>query len=287
MTDGIGKDCAKKEAQVELHMHPNFKAYGLEDIIQVMAENNLDMIALEYLNQPVFHEVQNYLPHLRNKGYIVETDSTVMRIKKEGNRFYILRAMELWTREDFHILTIGSDNTKPYQSIRKMIDSAVPDSLVIFDHPFIDNHKVYQAIGKTKERELNNICKEYHQNIALEWNGYCLDAFWQLKKILGGKHVNDEVIKLSSDLFKRGYDVPVVTDTDLHARSLHALKVVGTGRIRTELNLDSGRKIISSLKENIFSHRYENTYRTVSFAHFALYFAMPYFFPKWFERPRG
>ncbi len=282
------------KSEIELHTHPYFKAYGLEEIVQVMEKNKINVIALEYLDGAAFSDVKTEGDKLSksNKGYAVDSDSLAVRIEKDKKQFYILKAAELNTRDKntgygFHIITIGADtnNIKPYQPIRTMIDSALEqDALVILDHPLANKDNFRKKVSKGVEGEIIKVCKEYNGQIALEWNGYCIS--W-LRKILFGWDVNEDTIKLSQDLVYRGYNNPVVTDTDNHARKPGALDAIGTGRIKSYINLTSGRKIIDSLNKNIFSGRYENTYETVSLPHFVKYFGVPHIFRKFIERPRG
>jgi len=277
-----------------LHTHPYFKAYGLEEIVQAMEKNKLNVIALEYLDGAAFSDVKTECDKLSksNKKYIIDSDSLAVRIEKEGKQFYILKAAELSTEDKnigygFHIITVGADtnNIKPYQPIRTMIDSALEqDAFVILDHPLANKDEFRKKISKGAEEEIRKICKEYSDHLALEWNGYCIS--W-LKKILLGGDVNEDIIKLSQELADEGYNNPIVTDTDNHARKVEALDAIGTGRIKSYINLTSGRNIIDSLNRNIFSCRYENTYEPVSLLHFVKYFGAPYIFRKFVERLRG
>ncbi|MFH1332395.1 MAG: hypothetical protein ABIH63_03890 [archaeon] len=273
-----------KTAEIELHAHPYFNKYGLEEIVKAMEENEIDIIALEYLNGEAFMDVKKHARNLRNKGYKAEIDELAVRIEKDDQQFYILRAAELSTREKFHLLTIGYDNINRKQTIREMIEAALnQEALVIFDHPYVNSKFVGKEITWQEEKEMTRICREYTGSIALEWNGYCIP--W-LRKLLGGRDVNSDVVRLSQVL-ARDYNVPIVTSTDVHARSKQALKAIGTSRIKSEVDTTSGRAIISSLKQNIFSGKHEKTYKTVPLKHFIPYFAIPYVFEKFFERPRG
>jgi len=283
-----------KNAQIELHAHPYFKKYGLEEVVKAMDRNNLDVVALEYLNGCAFLDVQKQLVHLKQKGgYKVDGDSIAVRVVKELKEFYILRAAELETSDDFHLLTIGSDDTKK-QPTRDMIYEADDKGLTIFDHAIVDIYCVWREITGEKRDKVGDICRELQGKFALEWNGYCLKEYWKIKEKMGGKNVNEEVIRLS-----KRYNVPLVTTTDLHARRKHALKAMGTSRIKADVDVSSGKAIIDSLKEAIFSGKYENTKETVPLvSHFIPYFAIPYILDKarevfikesigLIERPRG
>lgn len=282
-----------KKAQIELHAHPYFSRYGLEDVIEAMNRNNLDVVALEYLNGCAFSDVKRYFAHLSQKGYKIDSDDIATRIAKDGKEFYILRAAELETSDNFHLLTIGSDNIKR-QPIRDMIYEADDKGLAIFDHAIVNINYVWREVSKEKEHEVERICREPHNKFSLEWNGYCLEFYWKIRKKLGGKDVNEEVISLS-----RRYNIPFVTTTDLHARSKGALKEIGASRIKADIDVSSGGAIISSLKKAIFSGKHENTEKTVPlFSHFIPYFAIPYILNKsreifikeslgLIEKPRG
>ena len=112
--------------------------------------------------------------------------------------------------------------------------------------------------------------------------------------VLGGIDVNHEVLRLSEILAEEGYNLPVITDTDVHARSAGALGAIGTGRIKVDgIDFTTGRTIVDSLKKAVFAGEHENTYRTVPMTHFILHFAIPYLASKvsgirrFYDRPRG
>ncbi|MEM4245184.1 MAG: hypothetical protein QW404_03195 [Candidatus Nanoarchaeia archaeon] len=275
-----------EKSEIELHVHPYFRKYGLEDVVRAMEENEINVVALEFLNGSAFESIQLLTTEMTKKGYEMQVDSRAARIEKEGKKYYILRAAELTTKENFQILTIGGDSVKPNQSIYKMIEQAIKrDLIVILDHILVDNNFLAREISKEEERKVRKVCRKYSGNVALEWNGYCIS--W-VRELLGGSDVNSKIINLSESMKRHGYNVPVLADTDLHARSKRALKMIGTSRIITEINLDSGHEIIKSLKNNIFTEKYENVYDTVPFfSHFLPYFAIPHLLGKFYHRPRG
>jgi hypothetical protein len=141
----------------------------------------------------------------------------------------------------------------------------------------------------------------YSGRIAAEWNGYCGGWYWNPIEWLGrlginlqgGINVNQEVMRLSQRLAKQGYNIPIVTDTDVHARTSGALDAIGTGRIEVDdIDFTSGRTIIDSLRRAVFAGDHQNTYRTVPvITHFIPYFAIPYLLNKIgidiYKRPRG
>lgn len=286
-------------SNIELHAHPYFDKYSLEEVLKAMDETNLDIIGLEYLNRPIFDELNRYADGLKQKGYKKESDNYVIKLSKDEKNYFILRAKEIRTKDNFDIITIGSDTVNSEQNTRKVIDDALEQGvLIIFDHPFVDNSWVNKEINEYKRKELEKICKEYSGKLALELNGYCKP--W-LRKVLGGKDVNKMVIELSKRLYNEGYNLPLLADSDIHARSKSSLKALGTGRIRANTYVRSGNTLIDSMKKSIFSlgegKGYENVYDTVSFPHFVFNFGIPYLnqkisekypsFKKFFYRPRG
>ena len=64
------------KSEVELHVHPYFNKYGLEDLVKAMEENEINVAALEFLNGRIFEgeisfEVKEYdlkkVPELKTK----------------------------------------------------------------------------------------------------------------------------------------------------------------------------------------------------------------------------
>lgn len=278
-----------KKAHVELHVHPNFEAYGLEAVVKAMDRNGLNVLALSYLDEPIFSELQILSCGLNNKIYRVDLDDPVIRVerKRDDKQFYIIKKGELNTSDSFHIIMIGYDTVPKYPlSIKDTIELGLEnEAFVLLDHTFVKAHNVTRQVSKEKWGLVIELCKQYSGNIALEWNAYCLDLYWNAKKLIGGKNVNEEVIKLSKRLKEEGYNVPVVTDSDIHARNILALEEIGTARIISEIDVTSGRTLVDSLKQNIFLGEYKNTYKNVSLKHFVPYFAIPYVSQKLFKRP--
>lgn len=274
------------KSEIELHLHPYFNKYGLEHIVKAMEENEINVAAVEFLNGSAFESIQLSTKDMAKKGYDMQVDSKAARIEKEGKKYYILRAAELTTKENFHILTIGGDTIKPHQPMYKMVERAInQDLIVILDHILVNNKMLNTEISREEERKVRKICRKYSGNVAMEWNGYCIP--W-VRELLGGRDVNSKIIKLSESMKRHGYNTPVVADTDLHARSKRALKMIGTARMISEIKLESGKEIVKSLKNNIFSEKYENIYDTIPFfSHFLPYFAIPHMLGKFYHRPRG
>lgn len=273
------------KSQIELHAHLYFRRYNLEDVLKVMEENGLNVVAPLYLNGKAFLDVQKGSSRLFNQGYDVDSDDLAVNIRKDGKEFYLLKGAELHTGDNFHMITLGSDNVEPYKPMREMIEYALKqDSLVIFDHPLVDNNHPARELSKSAKEDVENICKEYTGHIALEWNGYCIPL---VRILLGGGNTNKDVLQLSNSLAEKGYNNPVVSDTDIHARNKNSLKAIGTSRVISDIDLSSGKSIISSLKRNIFSGEHQNTFKTVSLSHFIPNWGLPYLFRKVVHRPRG
>lgn len=274
-----------EKAHIELHAHPVFKkkGYALGEVVNAMDMNNLDIVALSYLDQPILKELQILSTGLKRSDYKVESDSVAFQITRGNKEFYILKGVELNTSDNFHILAIGYD-TPPEKPIHidKTIDLCLENNaFVIFDHPFVNVNKMYLPVKKKKHEKIRKICRDYSENLALEWNSYCKALYWGL---LRWNNVNKKVIKLSQELKAEGYNIPVIADTDLHAKTIGSLDALGTSRIKAEVNLSSGQNILNSLKQNVFSGNYENVFREIPSIHLLANFALPYIGYKLFKK---
>jgi hypothetical protein len=267
------------KSQIELHSHIYLDRYGLEKVVEVMDQNELNVVAPLYLNAQSFEDLKRAAEAIRKFGYVPEADDLAIRIERDGKRYFLLRGAELDTSKDeykpnFHIITLGYDGVRPLQPIRTMIDDALShDAFVIWDHPLVNNSNAAKQTPDHLVSAMKYLCRAYSGKLALEWNGYCIP--W-IRKALGGRDVNRDIVEFSADLAASGSNNPVVTDTDLHARTRFALKVLGTSRIKTDLDLSSGADIIRSLKRNVFSGDYKNTYKTVPLLHFVPCWGIPY-----------
>lgn len=283
-----------KNANIELHLHPFICKNTIVDVVESMDKNNLDIVALESLDDSLYP----YTIKEAEKYYEKSTHDK-SGIKLPSGK-YILNAREYNTKENLHLLTVGYsfDEAKPSTEIRKVIDKSLEnDALVLLDHPFVDNGKTLTAghISGEKERFLENLCKEYSGKIALEWNGYCIP--WMrvgLKNLLNlfGQNVsyhdvNKKVDELSGNLRKQGYNIPVLADTDLHARTRGQLSAIGTARFITDAEGESASEVVSSMKNNIFAGNYQNVKNYVSSAHLLGAFCLPILLPKHFKKPRA
>jgi hypothetical protein len=283
-------------ANIELHVHPFLGKNTLVDVVQAMRNNDLDVLALESLDSSLF-------PHVLEEAKQIYThlQSDHSGIKLPDGR-YLLNAREYNTKENLHVLTVGYSMNKatPETEIRKVIDKGLAHkALVILDHPFVDNAKTNTAghISGELEQELGKICREYSGQIALEWNAYCVP--WVrcgLKHVLnlagfGIKYhnVNKKAEELSAKLKEQGYNVPVVADTDLHARNRRLLQMMGKARIITNIEGETPAQVVSSIRSNIFKGDYKNiNEKSVPFfSHLLSAFCLPIMFPKYFPKPRA
>jgi len=282
-----------KKASIDLHVHPFIGNNTIEDVVGAMDTTGLDVVALEALDQSIHPSVEQMV---REKYPDSVFDPSGIRLPN-GN--YILNAREYGTKEDLHLITVGHsvDEATPQTEIRKVIDAGLEHgALVLLDHPFVDNGRTKTAghISAELEQELERICKEYSGQIALEWNGYCIPWIRNVLKnclnIFGTgiryHDVNKKAEELSEKLQKEGYNVPVVPDTDLHARRKGHLKYMGRARIITEIDGETPREVVDSMKRNVFERRYEDVKKPVGALHLVEAFCLPVILP-YFRKPRA
>ncbi len=271
------------QQKIELHTHPFFDSYTIDDVFDAMDKRDIQILGLENLNQHIFPDIQKRAE--KTKYRFNGSDNYAISVSKGDKDLYLLRSIELATSDNFHLIIIGSDRVKPNQEIMQTMNTALEDgALVIFDHPFVDNRNVRREISQQKEYKVIAICENYSGNLALEWNAYCKPI---TRKLIGGSDVNKKTDLFSKALKSNGYNIPLVADSDIHARNKRLLNAIGTSNIETNLNLSSGKTIISSLKENIFSGNYTNNKKYVSMPHFVEAFGVPYLFKHKFKNPRG
>jgi hypothetical protein len=282
------------KSNIELHLHPFLERNEIVEIVRAMDRKGLDILALESLDSSLYPCV---IKEAKNRYPTSQYDSAGVKLP-HGK--YLLNAREYNTKENLHILTVGysMDSATPQTEIRKIIDDGLEnDALILLDHPFVDNRKTRTAghISGELEQELEKLCREYSGQIALEWNGYCIPWIRQaLKHGLNsvGKgikyhDVNKRAEELSAKLDSYGYNVPVVADTDLHARNKRLLHAIGTARIITYTEGESAVDIVKSIKKNVFAGDYQNVKKYVSSLHLLEAFCMPILFPKYFYKPRA
>ncbi len=252
--------------KIELQVHPFFKNYNLKDLHEVMERKNIDVCVLLEYNINISTLILNETKKIKNKDYNIEYDGLLFKLNKEDNSKYIIPAIEATTSDNFHFIVIGNNKTPANKYSKDLIENCLKNNaLIIFAHPFVDCINPILDISKDKEKTIINLCKEYSNNLALEWNAYSIP--W-LRKLLGGNDVNKKVENLSEKLKSENYNNPVVATTDLHARNKRLLEALGTSYIESNVDLSSGTKFVSSLKNNIFSNNYRNHKEYVSFIHF-------------------
>jgi hypothetical protein len=281
-------------ADIELHVHPFLGKNTINNVVQAMENQDLDIIAMESLDAPLFP----FIVEDTKKEYPTSIcDSSGIKLP---NGKYFLNAREYNTKEGLHVLTVGysMDNANPKTEIRRVIDNGLKNnSLILLDHPFVDNIKTRTAghISVELEQELENICREYSGQVTLEWNGYCIP--WMRKGLKYGLNavgidtqyhdVNKRVEEFSAKLMGQGYNVPVIADTDLHARTKGHLQHMGTSRIITDIEGETPKDIVDSMRKNIFKGNYENVKQYVSSIHLLGAFCVPIILPKYFKKPRA
>jgi hypothetical protein len=282
-----------KKISIDLHLHPFISDSTIEDVVGAMDTTGLDVVALEALDQSIHPSVEKMVREKYSDSFF---DPSGIRLP---NGKYILNAREYGTKENLHLITVGYsvDDATPQTEIRRVIDAGLGHgAFVLLDHPFVDNGRTKTAghISAELEREVEQICKEYSGQIALEWNGYCVPWIrWVIKNALnvfgaGIRYhdVNQKAEELSAKLQKEGYNVPVVPDTDLHVRSKRHLKYMGTARIITDIDGETPREVVDSMKKNVFDRRYECVKMPVDFMHLLEAFCLPAVLP-YFKKPRA
>ncbi|MBT3304003.1 hypothetical protein HN592_01770 [Candidatus Woesearchaeota archaeon] len=272
-----------KLVDIELHAHLHFDHYSLYDVIEVMEDNMLDVLVPLHFGFGCFDEVAMAAKDLPEGFFKVERDELMLRVEHEGMFSYFLRGVEFSTQEAncdvAHMIMVGHDQYEERQPMDVMIDRALDkDALVILDHPFVDAKNLMKAITPEIGLALFERCKRYSGRVALEYNGYCIP--W-VRALLGGKDVNQSVQDLSLALELDGSNVPVVSGTDLHARTRRSLNALGTARTSMDVDTSSGRAMVDSLKQQIFDGSHTNRYQTVPFfTHLAPCWAIPHMYRK-------
>ncbi len=288
------------EKNIELHVHPYLNKNSLVDVVKTMDKTNIDILALETLDESVYPLVMDEtkkacLNHTTDYAGVKLTD-------RKTNGKYLLNAREYNTKEGFHILTVGYsyNEANPQTEIREIIDKGLKhNALIVLDHPYADNKYTRTAghISEKMERDLENLCKEYSGQIVLEWNAYCVPWVREglqifLNDFVGHKtlyhDINKKAEELSEKLKEQGYNSPIIVDTDLHARNKRALKAMGTSRIIMDVEGECASEIITSMKKNIFAGNYTNIKKPVSFwFHLLPFYCLPQILPKIFKKPRS
>jgi len=283
-----------EKAKIDLHVHPFLDRYSITDVVGAMEETGTDVVALEALDaslhpRVVYEVLKAYPDSLQDRAGI-----------RLPNGRYIFNGREYNTREKLHLLTVGYSVDKADRDtpIIDVIDDAIEHgALVIIDHPFVDNVHTRTAghISAELEGIIEGVSKTYSGKVALEWNGYCIP--W-IRAVLRGiltlgfygvdyHDVNLKVEQFSGSMLESGYNVPVLADTDLHARSRSDLYVMGTAHFTTKLEGDSPKEVLESMKSSIFRRQYENVKEYVGAWHLLGAFCLPVLFPGLFKKPRA
>lgn len=296
------------ESKIDLHVHPFFERYGLDAVVKAMDKKGMDCIGLPQLDKNIYPYVQQQAKEYNN-AFLDEKGVMI------PDRKIIFDAKEYNTKEGFQLLTVGGAVESPqapaYMETRKIIDEGLEqDALVVFDHPFADNvyTKTAGNISDEKAKEVEDICKEYPGKIAMEYNGYSNPLvrkmikwgfntgplFWLLQKSpglpeekIGYSDINKKALELSEKLSGEGYNVPIVADTDLHARRKHSLNKMGTACFRTNVSYESASQALAGIKENIFNGDYRNSYNTVGMFHLGRTYLPQAALQGLFLKPRG
>ncbi|PIN76739.1 hypothetical protein COV17_01305 [Candidatus Woesearchaeota archaeon CG10_big_fil_rev_8_21_14_0_10_36_11] len=284
----------KTDANIEIHVHPFLGNNTILEVISAMKRTGIDIASLETLDSTLFPSVVKQVQ--KNYSAIVVDGSGIIL----PNGIVLLNGREYNTKEGFHLITVGYsvDKANLQSEMRYVIDNALKhDALVVLDHPFVDNHKTKTAghISLEMEYDLEKLCKEYSGHITLEWNGYCKPWMRRvLQTVLKGVghktlyyDVNKRADEFSARLKEEGFNVPVVADTDLHARNSRLLRAIGTARLITSVEGETASDIVHSMKANIFGGNYQNVKEYVSMWHLLQAFCFPVLFPNTFEKPRS
>ena len=141
--------------------------------------------------------------------------------------------------------------------------------MTVLDHPLVDSEHPYKAANNETGQKVVELCREYSDKIALEWNGYCIDWIWNM--FLGGD-INKRTEKLAEM-----HDIPLVADTDLHGWNKSLMKDIGKSRIIIDSkDLDFNLNyLVPSIETAIKGRKYKNVKNYVSFIHFTKSFGIP------------
>lgn len=277
-------------AHIELHVHPFLGRNTITDVVQTMDSQGLDVLGMESLDDSLFPSV---VEQTKMDFPTALSDQSGVKL---ANGKYFLNAREYNTKENLHILTVGysMDSAVPETEIRRVIDQGLEKgALILLSHLFVDNGKTKTAdhISDELTQELEKICKEYSGQVTLEWNGYCIP--WMREFLKQGLNavgfdikyhdVNQRAEDLSASLNEQGYNVPLVADTDLHARTKRHLRYMGTSRIIIDVEGESPKEIVDSMRRNIFAGNYENVKQYVSSLNLLEAFCVPILLPGYFK----
>ncbi len=283
----------RQDANIDVHVHP-FVREGwnrLEDVIAQMDKSQLDIVALESYNNSLFPYVLDELERIYPCQNLVK--DSYGAVLPDGK--VILSAKEYNTKENFHILTVGTEFNDVTQDtpIEEIIERGIEDgALVVLDHPFVDNFTTKTAghITEKQEEWLVGLCKKYAGDVAIEWNGYSIPwlrlGLRVPLAVMGHKtryyDVNKHAKQLSQRLASEGYNVPLVADTDLHARSKSMLGAMGAARFVCDVEGETPKEMVGSIRDKVFKGDYLNVEGYPSSAHVLMAYCFPLILNKYF-----
>jgi len=252
-----------------------------------MYQTNMSVIAVTSLDESIFmkliaRSISTWGDDKHNFGY------DARGIKAPDNR-YILNAKEYSTQEGFHLTTIGysMDKSVPGMEIRRIIDNGLENGAIIkLNHPYVDmvNTKTAGHIPEEREKILRDICTEYRKDLTIEWNAYCIPWVRKgLQHVLNSKDVETKYhdVNKKAELLADVYKMPLISNTDLKARTKRHLNYMGRARmVMTKLEGSDPKEIFDSLKENIFANNYTLKKEEVGFLHFCSTYGMKKLFSK-------
>ena len=276
---------ASKLAKIDFHVHPYFEGYDALSIVEAMERNRIDVVGLAGFNRDIFDIVRWQFNDL-SMQFKVESDSLAIRLTRGSEEGYILRVGEYESREGFHLLVFGKQRgIRAGEEIRRNIDSALSDSsLIAIDHPLVAPN--YADINAEREDFLFNLCEQYSNKIALEWNGYCIPELREgintalLPVRLAGRDIRFGDVNQQLEVFEERLEIekincPMIADSDLHARFPRDLEWIGTANIEARIDGTSGLSLQKSLKDRIFAHDYSLEEGYVSKTHFIFSYGLP------------
>jgi hypothetical protein len=265
----------KPNAGIDLQVHPYLDKYPISNVIEAMVRNKLYVTSLQGHNKSILGDIISQL------GRQVPQDPAGIRacLKYDAD-VVLLDGQEHNTREGFHVLTIGTSfENSNLPLMRDVIDRGLEnEALIVLDHPYTDNiHTGTMGdISPAEEETLETICREYPGKVALELNGYCArtDVRFVLKYFLRMAgcsvryhDVNKKAQELSDRLAKEGINVPTIATSDTHAKNLGLLQDIGTSRVEMDIQGETPKEVLDSIKRNIFTGNYSNTLKPVSYKH--------------------
>lgn len=290
--------------QADLQVHPFLPPLGknkIEDVLKIMEERDLNVIAAGELNSDIYAELKHQSERVPYSSY----DRTGFMFQNNGQTKYIFKLREYDTKEGIQLITIGYSysNATPKTEMRKIMDYALNSGgLVGIDHGYVDNIETKTAgdISEEKELELEKICREYGNEVYLEWNSYSNPIIRSLLKIglnaVGKKvryyDINKRIKDLSKRLSEEGINSPIVPDSDVHGRNYSCLKAMGISRISLNVNGSSPKEVLNSMKKQIFSGNYKTYEEYASISHILEAYCFPLVINglsknRIFQRPRS